>query len=54
MTGLFVYFSAILILVISGISCYYAVALKTVYDDMSGEAPATEPPAGESKPQNPA
>merc|ERR1711970_972329 len=43
-------FSAIVILIIAGITGYYALGLKTVYDDISSSSPATSAPATE-KPQ---
>lgn len=44
-------FSAIVILIIAGITAYYALGLKTVYDDISGASPAPAEPAADTKPQ---
>lgn len=41
--------SAIIILLIAGITAYYALGLKTVYDDISGASPAE--PSTDTKPQ---
>ena len=46
---LLIYFRAIIILIIAGITAYYALGLKTVYDDISGAAPAE--PSTDTKPQ---
>ena len=44
-------FRAIIILIISGITAYYALGLKTVYDDISSAGPAAAEPSADSKPQ---
>ena len=44
------YFRAIVILIIAGITGYYALGLKTVYDDISGSSPTAAEPATD-KPQ---
>ena len=44
-------FRAIFILIIAGITAYYALGLKTVYDDISSASPAAEEPSADTKPQ---
>eukprot|EP00092_Neocalanus_flemingeri_P004059 GFUD01004369.1.p1 GENE.GFUD01004369.1~~GFUD01004369.1.p1 ORF type:complete len:158 (-),score=26.93 GFUD01004369.1:49-522(-) len=43
--------SAIIILIIVGITAYYTLGLKTVYDDISSAGPAAAEPAADIKPQ---